>query len=242
MGVGLAIGGGAPAYCQSQIGNVYHADNQKGTVFIYAENNGFVPCTLTLTAKLVNAACESPLPGRFVIFPSKMPQVVTSITYKPGQFYTFDYSYSSQFGIYTGHAPDSSYVYELPFQRNTGVATRFFHNRFQRKLHHHYFFNLPENVPVRAAREGIVAAIRQDLPTAKGHSSNYIIVFHEDGTYAEYTNFNKDSAAPRLGQRVVKGEILCYASGLKKHWFRFNVQYPGTTAGKEISVIFTNFK
>lgn len=238
IGTILAIGQALPAICQTQFGRVYHEDNQIGTVSIYAENHGFVACTISFSAKLKQVTCATALPAKFVVFPAKSPQLLTTLTYEPGRIYSFNYSHTSQFGIYTRRSADSSYVYSLPFELISTAERRVFDGRHQRMMHHHYFFNLPENTPVHAAREGIVASIRQDKNNAEESKPNYLIIFHDNGTYAEYTYFNQNSVAVKVGQRVGKGEVLCYAGGLKKRWFRFCVLHPGAINGEEIPVAF----
>jgi hypothetical protein len=241
-GIMLAMSGYLPVRGQTHLGTIYHADNHNGAVLVFAENHGFVPYTIMLRANLKRMHCPDTLPARFVVFPSKQPQVLTTFTYNPADAYEYGYSTDTQFGIYTGHAPDSSYVYALPFQQGIRPEYKFFDERNKRKMHHHYFFNLPENTAVRAVREGIVANLRQDIEHPKGDNSNFIIVFHEDGTYAEYQDFNRNSVPFQIGQRVGKGEVICYASGLKKHWLRLCVQYPGASGAKELPVVFESGK
>ena len=63
-----------------------------------------------------------PLPPRVVIFPSKEPRLLTTLV-PDRQLCTFQYKVPSyQLGVYTGHAPDTSYVYSLPFEQGTGDA------------------------------------------------------------------------------------------------------------------------
>lgn len=241
-GLMLALSGYLPAQGQTRLGSIYHADNHNGAVLIFAENHGFVPYTVVLRANLKRMHCLDTLPARFVVFPSKQPRVLTTFAYDPADAYEYNYGFDTQFGIYTGHAPDSSYVYALPFVHGAVPTQKASHERNKGKLHHHYFFNLAENTPVRAVREGIVANLRQDLERPKGDDSNFIIVFHEDGTYAEYQDFNQNSAAFQIGQRVGKGDVICYASGLKKRWLRLCVQYPGAAGARELPVVFESGK
>ncbi|MDQ2771184.1 MAG: M23 family metallopeptidase [Bacteroidota bacterium] len=226
------------AWSQPQLANVYHTDNNDGTVYIFAENHGFVPYTIFFEAQLVNMKCSDPLPGRFVVFPSKSPRVITSFTYVPGQLYSYRYSNPYQLGIYASHPADSSYEYTLPFRR-AGVAQHFTHITKRHESHHHYFFNLADGVPLRAARAGIIATFLQDLPVHKNSKSTFLVIFHEDGTYAYYVNFKQNSVAVQLGQRVEVGDILASAGGLKRHWFQFRVQQPGPHNAEEIPVNFS---
>jgi hypothetical protein len=237
IGLSLLI---RPALAQPQLGKIYHVANPDQSIAILGENHGFVPYTVTLSAELVNMHSTDALPAKFVIFPSKEPRLLTTLIPERAP-YSFRYKSPYQIGLYTGRAPDTSYVYRLPFQRQVGQAlppcstdnTAVPGNRYP------YFFSLPAGTAVCAARAGIVATIRQDVAKTKGPQANYIIVFHEDGSLAWYQNLQKNTAAVTIGQRVAAGDVLGLVSNEKQPPpLYFDVEYPGQQSPLVVPVVF----
>ncbi|MBX9722538.1 MAG: M23 family metallopeptidase, partial [Candidatus Obscuribacterales bacterium] len=71
-------------------------------------------------------------------------------------------------------------------------------------------FGLPEGTKVLAARAGTVIAYRSDSDVGGNSSAfenheNYIVIKHDDGTYANYSHFKKDGVLVSLGQFVTEG-------------------------------------
>ncbi|RZL07740.1 MAG: M23 family metallopeptidase [Hymenobacter sp.] len=225
---------------QPQLGRIYHLANPDGSIAIVGENHGFAPYTVYLSAELVNMHSTQPLPAKFAIYPSQEPRLLTTLI-ADRQPYSFKYKYPYQLGIYTSRAPDTSYVYSLPFKLPAGEAlppcstdtTTVPGNRYP------YFFSLPAGTAVCAARVGIVYTIRQDVAKTKGAKANYLIVFHEDGGVAWYQNLEKNAASVKIGQRVAEGDTLGYVSSEKQHPpLYFDVEYPGEEHPQAVPVTF----
>ena len=226
---------------QTAIGQpTYHITNPDNSISIVSENHGFAPITVSLSAELVNMHSTQLLPAKFVVYPSNEPRLLTTLI-PDRQPYSFKYKCPYQIGIYTGHAPDTSYVYSLPFKLHNGDAlplcstdnTTVPGNRYP------YFFSLSAGTAVCAARAGIVATIRQDVTKTKGAQANFIIIFHEDGSLAWYQNLQKNAVSVKIGQRVSEGDTLGYVSTEKQHPpFYFDVEYPGEKYPQALPVTF----
>ena len=77
-------------------------------------------------------------------------------------------------------------------------------------------FIVPEGTPVVAAAEGVIADIQLD--SDRGGSAkefeplgNFIEIEHDHGEYSEYEHLRKDGVAVRVGQRVVRGQVIGYS-------------------------------
>lgn len=226
---------------QVPVANVYHADNGNGVVHIYAENHGFVPYTISLRAELVNVHCTDVLPVKIVVYPSKLPWLLTTLTYEPSQTYSYRYFYPNQYGIYSSSLPDTSQIYQLPFKQASS-AVNILNPKDKSQIsgkHYFYYFDLPAGTPICAARDGIIAASKQDAKGNKRHDLNYVIVFHDDGTYANYLNLMQEGTMAKLGQRVVAGDIIGHSSVQKHHLhLNFQVRYCGNYVPEELPVKF----
>lgn len=81
------------------------------------------------------------------------------------------------------------------------------------KLRHAIDFLVPENTPVLAAADGVVAFVRDDSysggPTADyWFDSNFIVIRHPHGEYSRYDHLAHESAEVYIGQRVRAGQPI----------------------------------
>jgi murein DD-endopeptidase MepM/ murein hydrolase activator NlpD len=72
---------------------------------------------------------------------------------------------------------------------------------------------MPEGTPVCAARDGIVAEIKQDsdLNGEKPEYSNYLLVYHSDGTIGDYSHLKQSGVKVRVGDHVKAGDVLAFS-------------------------------
>ena len=229
------------AAAQTQLARIFEENRKAGTVAVFAENMGFVPLTIHLRAELNNMTSTPALPTRAVVLPGAVPQLLAIFAPGRGPNYSYQYYPAVSLGIADGKALDSTYVYGLPF--GPEVAWQWLPtNPATDKVppdSYPYFFTLPGNSPVCAARAGIVAQLHQKLKYNNRPKSNFIIVYHDDGSYGWYQNLKQNGAVVKLGQRVAKGELLGYSSAEKKPlplWF--TLLYPGEITEKEVPVRF----
>jgi murein DD-endopeptidase MepM/ murein hydrolase activator NlpD len=74
-------------------------------------------------------------------------------------------------------------------------------------------FECPPSTVVCATRAGVVTGVRQDY-TEGGtdekfkNQGNYVIIRHDDGTFAEYFHLQHHGALVQLGQRVGAGQHI----------------------------------
>ncbi|MFA6213165.1 MAG: M23 family metallopeptidase [Candidatus Obscuribacterales bacterium] len=121
-----------------------------------------------------------------------------------------------------GGKPDLAYVYQLPFRagltsRVTGAYGTRTHMH-KNKIEYAIDFSMPVDSIVSAARSGTVIAVRANSDTGGREefyqkAANYIIIKHDDGTYAEYYHLKKDGAFVKPNDKV-EAEDFIGLSGL----------------------------
>lgn len=110
------------------------------------------------------------------------------------------------------YPPSEQSPYRLPwkggltFACTQGNLSVLSHNDWQEYA---YDFVMPVGTPVCAAREGQVIKVVDEHDgngfTAPG---NYVVVFHRDGTIAEYVHIRQCGSRVRVGQWIEQGEVI----------------------------------
>lgn len=146
-------------------------------------------------------------------------EIVTIRPTDPGKPWRYHYNYRWQVGR-RGKIVSSPCVYVLPYTNQTCFVGQADLGSFSHQLgsgnEHAIDWAMPVGTIVCAAREGTVVALRQDSdvggPDPKYKPAcNYVVVGHEDGTFAEYCHFRKDGVVVRLGQKVKAREQLGFS-------------------------------
>jgi murein DD-endopeptidase MepM/ murein hydrolase activator NlpD len=110
---------------------------------------------------------------------------------------------------------DDGVLYRIPFggetprQLSQGAGGGYSHDG---RMRHCFDFRMPEGTPVLAAREGVVALVRDGFERggprkALRDQANRVDVLHEDGTFSEYVHLRK-GVEVKVGERVEAGARL----------------------------------
>ncbi len=116
-----------------------------------------------------------------------------------------------------GAVPDPNAVYLFPWEHGVKhVVVQGYYGHYTHQTCQCLDFDLKENSPVCAARDGQVVALKQDSdiggPDARfGKDANYVVILHSDGTWANYDHLRRNGAAVELGQWVKAGQVIGYS-------------------------------
>lgn len=204
------------AYAQQKPILLTATDYKGSGVILEATNTTNIPYTVVLTCTLQNMEPSAVLPLRKVIEPTGKKTTLTRLT-PVGQPYRYTYNYRYYLGNTLAVAPTAGYVYDLPFEAGQEYEVMQGNNgAFSHVNKLAVDFSMPEGSVVCAARAGTVAEIKQDsntgCPTASCKDfGNYIIIFHEDGTYATYVHFRQNGSLVQPGQQVTAGTPIGYS-------------------------------
>lgn len=187
-------------------------ERQGEAVRLFVESTNCLDIVITLTCDLQNMQPSAGLPLTVETRGRHRVPLIDLRAARPEQPWSYRYRCHWQYGG-RGGVPDNT-IYALPFagrhRLHQGYRGNFSHQVGTTNEHAHDW-NMPEGTVVQAARGGTVVGIRADS-TSGGprdtfkNCSNYVIIRHTDGTYAEY--LQPQGVRVRLGDEVKTGQPL----------------------------------
>jgi len=114
---------------------------------------------------------------------------------------------------------DSNYIYRLPFADSESYrVTQAFNSRYSHKGWQCYSVDFAMNAgsPVYAARGGVVIDFKKDSNIGGRNQryvkyTNYLVIYHNDGTFSGYLHLQKDGVIVNVGDIVNEGDIIGYS-------------------------------
>ena len=120
----------------------------------------------------------------------------------------------SGLGDHTQQNYDYEYPYSLPYDSGDTYKVVQGYNGHLSHLHQHALdFNIPDGGRILSARGGVVVHVedRNSKSCAQpkcNKYNNFIRVYHDDGTFAEYTHIARGSARVRKGDKIEQGQHI----------------------------------
>lgn len=200
--------------------NVYNIRSEEdGSVVVYADNNYLCDESVVIDfTALKNMKADVELPFKGTVPPGVKEFKLFSLTIK-------DKTKGSQLGYITKHGHgaifekthDDNYVYIIPYKAGEkypleqGYGGKFSH--YMKGKTHALDFVMDEGTAVCAARGGVVIDVKDN--SNKGGKTmkyqdyaNYIIIYHEDGTMANYLHLQKNGSKVKVGDKVEAGQVI----------------------------------
>jgi len=199
---------------------VYNVRSQKdGSTVVYATNNYLCDESVLITFNsLKNMKADVELPFKGVIPAGAKAYKLFTLTVKDrtkgsGLGYITKYAHGN---VFDGK-PNETYLYTIPYQEGEqygiGQAYGGKFSHFLKGRTHAIDFTMDVGTPICAARDGIVIDVKEDSnkhgKTYKYQEyGNYIIIYHTDGTMANYFHLKKNGSKVEVGDKVVAGQLI----------------------------------
>jgi murein DD-endopeptidase MepM/ murein hydrolase activator NlpD len=211
------------AQTPSELFKVYNVRDEKdGSTVVYATNNFLCEESVIIEFNtLKNMVADVELPFKAVIPAGAKEYKLFTLTIK-------DKTKGSQLGYISkychgdifNHKHDEDFIYKLPYKAgekysvDQGYGGEFSH--YIKGKTYAIDFAMDEGTIVCAAREGIVIEVK-DNSNKHGKTmqfqdyGNFITIYHEDGTMANYFHLKKDGSKVKIGDKVTAGQEIAYS-------------------------------
>jgi hypothetical protein len=185
---------------------------------LHAVNQESFPITLKLSLMPVNMTAVDEPPQQWVLQPGESAQLMRLRVADPGKPWDYRYRMSWARGDYRV-VHDDSHVYALPYLPGTTfLVSQGYNGHYSHHGDSSYAidFAMPEGTPIVAAREGQVVSVRADSNVggpdrAYEDKANYIVIQHDDGSFAEYLHLRYQGVTVQEGERVQRGQLIGYS-------------------------------
>jgi len=199
--------------CEAQEVHIY-AEQEEFEFKIYADNSEFCPVSIKVDFDAMNMEVEGGNHKTYVVAAREEKALITKLTIsdikKPAKF---NYSYSTNYGDSNLNHTEE-YVYDLPYRKsNEYKVIQGYNGTFSHTDQNALDFEMPEGTDIMTIREGIVVEVidnnNKTCPEKECVKfNNQIIVYHPDGTFAEYVHIKQNSSRVKKGDKVVKGQVI----------------------------------
>ena len=188
---------------------------------IYADNEEFCPVSIKIEFTVTNLNIDGGNNNIYVVSAKDKKQLLTSLKVsKKGKAHKFSYKYWTSLGEHNNNEYDENYIYDLPFKSsNKFKIFQGYNGTFSHQNENALDFTMPVGTEILAAREGVVIKIieKNNRSCSKAECkayNNFIIIYHPDGTFAEYTHIKQNGSKVKIGDKVSKGQLIGYSGNV----------------------------
>ena len=182
---------------------------------VYVDNPEYCPVTVSVSFIMKNMKTEAEQSATFLVPANSKKVLLTKATvidkFKASKF---SYTYTASFGDLNQSDYDKDFAYYLPFEKgNAFTLYQGYNGSFSHQNENALDFTMPVGTPVTAIREGIVIKVVENnvLVCPKKECdkyNNYVIIYHNDGTFAEYTHLKRNGVLVKVGTTVTQGQVI----------------------------------
>lgn len=215
----------------------YFQDSEGRVVFTVAYS-GLIPIYLWVEfPQLQNLTSSVPFPRGFVIPPDRESQVQLQDQLVPGIAESYDLPEGHFALFYLDPRPNQSTRFQIQFRFTYGVpidpathdhvylfpyahgtkhrVTQGFNGAFTHFNENRYAidFDLDTGDRIYAARDGLVIAVKEDsnrggVGPGFATAGNFILVYHDDGTFGNYVHLVQNGSDVEVGDRIQAGQPI----------------------------------
>ncbi len=191
---------------------------EQGRTVLCMQNNEMCPVSVVLKLSLRNMK-SSEAPDRIYVIPKTKDKVRLTVltTIKQRVKAGYSYSYTAYFGNINQVDFDEDYEYDLPYKTDDKYRIeQGYDGKDTHQNENALDFDMPEGTEVLAAREGVVVdVVESNIGSCFSEEcrwkANYVLIYHPDGTFADYAHLKYNGAMVKVGDFVQKGDLIGFS-------------------------------
>ncbi|WP_343330660.1 M23 family metallopeptidase [Polaribacter staleyi] len=199
----------------------YFKKAENGFEFL-ADNNEFCPVSVEVELELVNLSTSNGNFKTYVIPARTKGFVITTLKAIKAGRYKYNSKTRYNYGdlVTKDTVAAGEYIYNLPFKKGKKFKVSQGYNGIETHQKVNAIdFTMPIGTDIYAAREGVVIKVvdyNTKTCVTKGclEYNNVILIYHNDGTIADYSHINTNSAVVKKGDKVTKGQLIAKSGNI----------------------------
>jgi murein DD-endopeptidase MepM/ murein hydrolase activator NlpD len=187
----------------------------------YADNDNYCPYQVFVNPEMdKDLTTDVKLPYYTIIDPQNKNYYLFSVfprSARKDQVLKFKSYYS--FGNPDKVSMDNNFAYLFPFEEGKEIKiVQGYNSRYTHTGWTKYSLDFGMNIgsPIYASRGGTVVAVKDN--SNKGgpyyryrNYANFILIYHDDGTFSEYMHLELSGSVVKVGDRVKAGDVIGYS-------------------------------
>lgn len=206
-------------YAQKNI-EVYF-EKSSGGYNIYVDNNEYCPISVKINFKTRNLDIRGGNNNIYVVGALQKKALVTKLRILNRSLsYQFNYTYTVNYGDHFDNKYDEDFIYDLPFPKfQSYEVSQGYNGDFSHQNENYLDFKMPFQTKIHAIRSGVVVkVVDYNFKNCKEKEcqkyNNYILVYHSDGTFADYAHIMRTGSVVVRGDKVKKGDFIGYSGNV----------------------------
>ena len=199
---------------------VYYEESEKGYT-IYADNGEFSPVSVEIDFTIENLT-SSIGDIKIIKVPAETEKyyIADLVIVDRRKSVRLGFGVRYNHGNHLQESYDTDFVYQLPFKKGTThMVTQGYNGKTSHQNEYALDFRMPVGTAIYAARGGRIVLVEENFDKACTSSNcakfnNYILVYHKDGTFAEYTHIKKNGSIVKAGDTIEIGELIGYSGNV----------------------------
>ncbi len=192
-----------------------HSRVKQGTLTFWAQN--LSPAPIQVYLRIVDThliVAPRTIAQDFILPPHTSSDTLLHVQLRYADSSKVRYRYRHTWGDPQKAKIDRSYGYYIPYpEGEKHWIIQGYDGKFSHRRQFALDFKMKEGSKICAARSGIVVDLKED--SQKGgktsdfaRQANYLIIMHDDGSFAYYYHLQYEGVLVDLGQRVNAGEVV----------------------------------
>lgn len=196
-------------------------ENKKsdGAIQLVGKNVGYAPLTVSIDFReLRNFEPSVAVPYTFVLHPGEELKEILRLTpAKKARMGAYEYQFAFFLGDALNSKVDEDFEYLLPFpSKKSYYCGQGYNGRFSHSGLYCLDFDMPVGSKVTAARGGVVVDVKENSNRGCKSSKcqqdgNYVLIYHEDGTFGNYVHLKYNGVSVEIGDKVEAGQLIGYS-------------------------------